>query len=126
MAKQSIVAIFGEIIPAPLPIAVMAVCLPSIFIFFEEVFENASVVIIASEASFMPFSERCFTSPGMAFLIFLICEVRNEPITPVDDGITNASFIFSSFATDIVISFASIIPCLPVHTLAIPLFITTA
>ena len=117
MIKQSIVAIAGLIIPAPLAIAPILKLLPSSSVILNAFsFEKLSVVIIADAAAlgFFAFKSKSFI-PSIIF-----CFGSLTPITPVE--LITGFIISLQFSR---ISFISSIPDFPVIAFAFLALIST-
>ena len=87
--KQSMVAMSGHIMPAPLATAETVAVFSPTASCLDAYLGKASVVMIASAASTALSPPRPLTSFGMAFLIFPAG--RRSPITPVEEGTTRDS-----------------------------------
>ena len=123
--KQSIVAIFGLIIPEPLAIPPTVTSLPATSIVTATFLGYVSVVIIASaavspQAFVSPISGNTFSTPESILSIG-----RFTPITPVEQTNTFSASTPISSPNLPAVALASSIPCCPVQAFALPLFTTT-
>ena len=116
--KDSIVPIFGSIIPEPLAIAPIVTLVPLTKNSAAHSFLTVSVVIIAS-AAFEPLSDNSSIKVGIPF--FIASAFIGTPITPVEAISTSSFGIFNFSAKVFAISLALSIPSWPVQQLALPL-----
>ena len=124
MIYDSIVAMSGFIIPAPLATPVMVTFLLPMRKDLEDIFGNLSVVIMPSAASASPFADIPDTSSSKPPRSGCIC--MNSPIIPVEDTSTLSSLTPRILAALFTVLRASLIPRFPVIQLALPELTTTA
>jgi hypothetical protein len=102
--NESIVAMFGLIIPEPFAMPPSVIFFPSISNCAAQLFGNVSVVIIASAAGILS-RESDFTSLGIPATI--TSTGNGNPITPVEFTIMSDALIFNSLAAALTISIAA-------------------
>src|SRR3990172_6765693 len=123
VTSESVVAMRGWIIPAPLAMPPSVTACPPISIWTAPVLGNASVVRIASAAC-SPCGPSDAASAGIPLRSRSLGS--GTPIPPVLATSTRAREMPRARATRSTISHASRRPCSPVQALALPLLITTA
>src|SRR3990172_11985037 len=124
--KQSIVARFGAIIPAPFVIPPIVTSLLFIFNLTAMSFCFVSVVIMA-RATLLPCVGVLPRDVAAVLIPAKILSIgRGLPIIPVEATRISSSEIFRHLAAVRAISSASLYPCSPVQALALPLLITNA
>ena len=122
--KDSMVAMSGAIMPAPLAMPAMVTSIPSIATVAAASLGNVSVVMIARAASAMP--------PGAASLRSRsktpsnLDASRGSPITPVDAMKISLGLAFSAAAASLAVKAVAAAPVFPVKALALPEFTTSA
>ena len=122
--KQSIVAMLGEIMPAPFTQPPIRTRCSPISKEIATSFSCVSLVMIALAKSLPLFNARPSTSCGMCGVIRAIGIGR--PITPVEQTPTSVRFRPRPFATSSHMEVASCMPRKPVQALALPEFTITA
>ena len=122
--KLSMVAILGLIMPEPLLIPVMVICvseLPSRVNCRLDPLGRVSVVRMPSAASAQPFSSRAATASGIPASNVSIGRV--SPITPVENGRTRFAGTDCRSPSTWQLRWASARPTSPVPALALPVLI---
>ena len=114
------VAISGWIIPEPLAMPARVNSLPSILPLTREALGRVSVVMMARAASPNPSGFSPATKSGRAWI--MRSPGRGAPMTPVDDGSTRRSGIFSNLAAARLVDRAASNPRGPLQALALPAF----
>ena len=122
--KESIVAMFGWIMPDPLAIAPKRTFLPPISTSVAHALEYVSVVMMALPASTLPSLERAATASLTPCSSFSIG--RFTPMTPVEATRTSPAAQPSASAAISVVRLASFMPCSPVQAFAQPALATMA
>ncbi len=118
------VAMSGAIIPAPFAMPAMVTLVPPTRTVRVATFGNASVVIIACAARQNPPSSS--DSIAAATPRRMGSAGSTTPILPVEHGSTASTAMPSAAATCAHAAFATRMPAVPVHALALPLFVTIA
>ena len=122
--KDSIVAMSGAIMPAPLAMPLMVtVALPS-FTLAVATFGNVSVVMIALAASSQPSGATSAASLSSTPLNLLASS--GSPITPVEARKISFGLQPTAFAAMSPVSLVEVFPVLPVKALALPELTTSA
>ena len=122
--KQSIVAMFGWIMPEPLAMTPKRTFLPPTSISSAADFGCVSVVMMAWLAALLPSSESALTASLTPFSILSIGSVT--PMTPVEATMTSSGSQPSALAAISCVALASFAPCSPVQALAQPALATIA
>ena len=117
--KQSMVAMFGSIMPAPLAMPPIRTFLPPRLISTAISLGKVSLVMIAFAAFRLPSRCNAFAPVAIAASIFSIG--IGTPIRPVEQTSTLRSLSPSALAVSLAIRFAFWMPITPVHALALPL-----
>ena len=122
--KESMVAMSGAIMPAPLAMPlIVTVALPS-FAVAVATFGNVSVVMIALAASSQRPGAAPATRPSMTPSNALA--FSGSPMTPVEARNTSPGLQPAALAASLAVNFAASRPVLPVKALALPELTTSA
>ena len=122
--KHSIVAMSGAIIPLPLAMPLIRTSASPILAVRVAAFGKVSVVMMPRAAASQPSSRRPACSAGSAATSFSCGST--SPITPVEAMNTCFAGQPTSFAAAAALAAQASRPALPVNTLALPAFTTTA
>ena len=122
--NESIVAMFGWIMPAPLAMPVTVTGTPSTTTRRDAPFGTVSVVMIARAAAYQPSSRAAASAAGSAAT--MRSTGSGSMITPVEYGSTSSGAQPSSWPTAAQVCLAAFRPGCPVPALALPAFTTSA